>query len=166
MTFSSYQCRRGLSTDSKSSSTAAYIRLLQRTFKSCACQSQPLPVADTCAQLLVVIYKNCHFRASQFCCKCSQTLEQFTTPTLILDTDIILLPRRLWSCRQCDAQHSVTAYSRWLLPVPGTPCRHLSGQFAPCRCSAENSREHCFRRHFLTDARHFDSLTLVTLLTL
>ena len=50
------------------------------------CQWQPLRVAVTCTQLLVLIYissgnKNCHLR-----CECSQTLEQFTTPTPRLDT--------------------------------------------------------------------------------
>ena len=35
----------------------ACIRLLRCTFKTCACQSQPLPVAVTCVQLLAVTYK-------------------------------------------------------------------------------------------------------------
>ena len=75
-----------------------HCRLLQTTFKSCyvcnvrAChKSQPLPVAATCAQLLVVIYKfwqqELPFWASQFRCYCPQTLEVFTTPIPRLDTD-------------------------------------------------------------------------------
>ena len=39
-------------------SRIACIRLLRCTFKTCACQSQPLPVAVTCVQLLAVTYKS------------------------------------------------------------------------------------------------------------
>ena len=58
MTFTGIQCRRESITSSAWSSTDACIRLLRCTFKTCACQSQPLPVAVTCVQLLVVTYKS------------------------------------------------------------------------------------------------------------
>ena len=60
MIFTGCQCHRGLSTNSASLSTGDCIRLLQTTFKSSVCQSQPLPVAAICTQLLVVIYKFWH----------------------------------------------------------------------------------------------------------
>ena len=77
------------------------------------------------------------------------TAPPYLAETLHLVADVGasgVLPRRLWPCRQCDAQHSVTTPSRWLLHARAWNA--LSGQFPPCRCSAENSREHCFRRNF------------------
>ena len=103
------QYLRGLPTISASSSTGVYIRLLQSTFKSCWCQSQPLPVAVTCTQLLVVIYKNCYFRTLQFCCECAQTLEQFTILIPRVDIDTIWQPAKNALVLFNQRMHLVTA---------------------------------------------------------